>query len=691
MKCSFLILILTLQLVCSGCSSTKPDLSLLITSDSTPGIRAYQDQSPAQGKIVLKNVGDKQLTHLNLLIRTAPVGVSLTQGNCTQSLAPGQRCYYIVLYQPNFTSHNKVSNELATFIASATTSNGAISQDSYTLLLQRVPHDSWIKTGAMSSIGPQQNVNSLIKVQRGNKPIFYATGRNFLLDFSNNYNNSSVFRSTDGKHWSVVGDQAWNYTGSLFQGSDGKLYAAATNGVIQYDTSQCKWLLVGHWDNNYGMPAIVAQNSKGILYAATVNNTMIQFSDGKWTLVPRKAVDKNWNAIYALLATGKNVYNYLEINGILYVGDTDGVIKYDGDNKWTSIDADGWNSWIDPSSSGDSLGAAFVLFQDTTGDLYAGTKNGVIRYDNKNKQWVSSTTGLSSLAFPFESYYGSVISLADVQGNLYAGTSSGIIKKEKDNWVPADASWNYAPALALAVGADGDLYTWWQLQSPDNLMMYLGVAKFDDHDWSSAWIGAWMGGPRDPTITNRNVLNYEKARFPTLKVKSASYRINESIYADAGGVEKIGLTDWFSLSSESWNKNKFHSANDIIEISGIPYVAWGYGGAVRNGDILPVFILSSMTYIDGGVAKYDGKQWVSISSANNGWPDNVAALSLEQLNGTLYVALTANSYNGVMKYEGKRWVPVGASTWSYGTANALVQRKGVLYAASNAGVFQYYP
>lgn len=536
MKRKLLFLILGISLLCNGCSPLKHQSFLLITSDSSAGLRALQDQPAAQGKIVLENVGHEKLSNLQLEIQNPVSGLSIINNNCSQPLTPNQSCSFTVQYRPDFKNTHTVNNVLINFLASATNQANIISQDGYTMVLQAVPHNTWVSVGEMNSISPQEDT-SITKIERGNTSILYAYSKNNSI-----VNGYAIFRSTDAKHWSIVGSN-WDknlYPNDLVRDQDDNLYVAQSNvdynkgAIVKFENN--KWVAVGNWDNNWGVP-IRLFNSNNILYAGC-SSGIAKYDGHKWELVGANSWSKNesragipWlqinNNLYASWHNSDNDHggivqydgkswtpvgdsswdkaNYggpvsvSMSNGILYAGSNIGLMQFDGKN-WSLVGKSSWNACTKYCAiTSSDYGKIHSLLFGKDGKLYTGTSYGVVVYNPNLQQWTnlfagwnlgwntdSDVTADNGPLLTQGNLYGKASRLAENKGTLYSGSDRGVINYDGKRWRPADISWNYGAAKSIARDNGGNLYATLQNCSLLTQPIYcdMRIVKYDGKEWA---------------------------------------------------------------------------------------------------------------------------------------------------------------------------------------------------------------
>ncbi len=387
MKSLLLMLILCTTTALASNSAIQENAALVITSDSSIGLRAFQGQSDAEGKIVLKNSGDIALKNIQVNLVFPNDSVILSNNNCNTILAPGKSCNYLVRYQPRFKidDTDRISDQFITFLAIA---DGEVFDD-YTMDLQAVANESWVYKGDIY-FAPESGAK-VAKISKGSMEILYTIGRMLNGD-------SQVIRSTDAINWSKVGSidpQNFSPIGDALSLVNNDIFIdVLTNSkevaIAQYH--QGKWDLLPAWNKTIFSDALEASLWRNIDLLAAENGNLyvgllsgmhvnmppvLKFDGRRWTLL-----DKNWS--------WGGLNRLRQFNNTIYAATTAGVAKLDGDQwKLLGNSNPSKNQISIQAKNTDSTKSVKDVLQTPNGDLYASTDKGIFKYNFVDNNWSS--------------------------------------------------------------------------------------------------------------------------------------------------------------------------------------------------------------------------------------------------------------------------------------------------------------
>ncbi|HVV68447.1 MAG TPA: hypothetical protein VHE99_05365 [Gammaproteobacteria bacterium] len=702
MRCLFIIMLFTFVL--------QANAEILITSESSAKLRVFQDAKIlSEGKIFLENSGVDILKNLKLNIMNAVNGTTIIPGNCGDTLLPNQTCYFILQYKPSFTNLHQVKDFLVTLIVTALAPNNQKQQDSYTIVLESVPHGNWVKFGGENSL-EIRGTRDFTQKQHGNASLLYAAS-------------GHVLRSSDGQHWSVVGnnfpvncnvdklavgkDYLYAYSDcSGMQKYDGISWVALKNipwldrdkfgginkmlvtpdnvlyiatsigGVIKLEGENATPLGGDSWQEQHlgNALAIIQDKNDSRLYAAT-DKGVAQFDGNQWEIIGKK----EWFKQRFLSAFGV----YQDAAGNLYAAANVGILQYKNEHWQLLGDAkNGLTGYIQSK------------FLVDVNDLYVGTNDGLndcnlFRYDGKHWSKLDSPcTYFNAFGHNSNTYSENPVVLYVLlahNGRLYASTDRAILiyDRKANQWLPANTNWNGIEATALAPDTNGGLYAWWQHD--------LVIEGHYDTSWG--WRPSYA--PIAPPTYYSNRYGLQLIPKDATRPSTNSKRV---VFTE----DSIPMP----VAIDSWNKVTHHnSANSLLQDHDVLYAGWA--NCSSPSAIIAHFPdkKSYCRYAEppvGGVLQYAGQQWMPVGAKS--WSKETqdgVSTRLLKVNGTLYSAWLNNTRSedygdyypigGVLQYDGKNWLPLGYSSWNFVYANDLLLMNNRLYAATSDGVVEYYP
>lgn len=562
-----LLSLFLISLLCNGCSKASSNqATLLITSDSSVGIRAFQDRGAAAGKIVIQNTGNSPLKNLALSLLNVHSDVSVTTNNCSTSLSPGSSCYYTVRYQPKFAPNAKdnLSDQLITFVALAEDTHNTRSQDSYTMDLQAVAHHSWLNATDINFTPSGTSDSSLISVSKENAHVLYSYG------LGPNGENV-VLRSTDGWHWSIVGANWSDLLGSIghrninsyeigadknqhiyvhFLAETSSANKSNYDGIAQYDGKN--WHLMEDLNQAPVIKAFIVKSgaSDNLGTSAFITKFLVTKNGDLYIGLPGISAPSSQNG-GVLKFNGKHwdmtsySWPYGSVNelqqgqdGEIYAATDMGVVKFDG-KQWSPLgkpvvikaSQDNPTDWTVPVDG---------LLQTPNGDWYLfGSHAGVMKYNVKTQAWdimggkgsaYGDPAGWSNVAFYHNTLY------------MYAWDTDQIQKYDAktDKWIKAlpeisdDDFPDAGDTSEYLYNMNGVLY----ISANDTLFRYDG----------QRWV----------TITNHDALEWKRSATPIPKTIDGKNWIPQNSW------QKVTTASGFDASSTIQEFKWWQAANGIF-------------------------------------------------------------------------------------------------------------------------------
>jgi ligand-binding sensor domain-containing protein len=293
--------------------------------------------------------------------------------------------------------------------------------------------------------------------------------------------------------------------------------------------------------------------------------------------------------------------------------------------------------------------------------------------------------GLEKVVDRFETGNGTYVRslLHDKVGNsLWVGTSVGVMEIDLKTTAPRRTftrNDGLANEYVFALGLDSQGYNWfgtnaggasrykdgkWKTYFPMHGLADYWIYSFANDKNGNLWIGTWAGA---------NLFNVKTGKFTTY-VKEL---INEWVYGL--GVGKDGRV-WFGTEGgvsmfdgkrwKSWTHKDGLGAENPEGLPQSPNT--GLGTRSRHdlvtdvqgmGSYNPNYVFSILVARDGsiwagtwggGVSRWDGKNWSSLSS-KNGLAGNIVYSIVQDDNGVFWFGTD----KGVSRFDGKNWRTIG--------------------------------
>lgn len=503
---------LLLALMClfafSACSKapSHDQSSLVITSDSSVGIRALQGSNVVAGKIVIQNSGLNILKNLQLTVLDTPSDVSLTKGNCGNTLEAGESCYYIINYQPGVNTERQNTEQLITFSASAEDAHGGVSKDSYTMVMQSFVNADPALSQPMSFFPSGGFIEGF---KKGGVDLLYANGEGP----PNLSAKTILLRSTDGWRWSVVGAN-WNELNPSIQNVKAvnmdlnhhvlitySSKQSAFAGIAQYDGIRWHTRSLEDLENSPRIQILLnAMKVKGedlsfpskAVLITTTGDLYVGLGWDRYDYTEEMAKETGNRGYSGILEFNGSqwkefpipVENLRQFDGVIYAATGDGVARLAG-KEWRKIGKFDTRKWQSASSP-----TIEDVLQTPEGDLYViDHYHGVLKYDVKADLW--RPVGPAVEAWDGGGYS----NLAFFNGTLYVDDPDGWLEtynSKANRWEKAqgldkkDADELYSNNVPDDYGGVGS-YT---LFSVHGKFLYVlvndydaGLYRYDDNRW----------------------------------------------------------------------------------------------------------------------------------------------------------------------------------------------------------------
>ncbi len=197
------------------------------------------------------------------------------------------------------------------------------------------------------------------------------------------------------------------YTYNIFEDADSNIWVANREGVNFYDGES--WILLDTEDGlSDGTPQDIAQDKDGNIWIATFRNGINIESDTGWMVALESEFIRDLNR---------------GLDGNMYVGTNDGVMKYDYQDftRFTFVSEDS----TDRSGYGNTVNDIII---DGNNNIFAGTWNGLGVVTGQSILHFTSTIGLCS------NFIGDLVE--DAEGNIWiAGSNRGVsVYTQQNTW-----------------------------------------------------------------------------------------------------------------------------------------------------------------------------------------------------------------------------------------------------------------
>ena len=270
------------------------------------------------------------------------------------------------------------------------------------------------------------------------------------------------------------------------------------------------------------------------------------------------------------------------------------------------------------------------------GTKWFGTANGLSKFDNS--QWTTYTT-----AHGLVSNYINCVTI-DQSGNVWIGTDNGVSKFDGTNWSTFTTTQGLIDNAVYSVfcASNGDLWfgtysgvskfngTTWTNYGTSQGLSSISITCFAENSNNDIWIGTLGGGVNIFNGTTFSLLNSTLNGLPNDNVFSIAF--------DSNGLAFVGT--WYGVS-------KLNSGNTVDTTYVYPQL---YNNFVRDivfdGDGNMWTGVFADYNLDGGVTRFDGSNWNSMST-----PMGLADMQVKQLavdaDNNIWVA----TGNGVSKIQ----------------------------------------
>ena len=325
--------------------------------------------------------------------------------------------------------------------------------------------------------------------------------------------------------------------------------------------------------------------------------------------------DANWSSMGGVPGVDGGVWaTAIDGSGNLYIA---GFFSRVGDVMANSIAKWNGNSWAPLGSgteydvmalavSGSEIYAAGAFFTD------GGVANQPARWDGN--QWSPLGSGVGD----------TVRALAVSGSNVYAGGHFGIAKWDGTRWSPFGGINGSVYSLAVS---GSDVYAGGGFTNASGVAAN-HIAKWDGSKWSA--LGSGMNG-----------------WVYSLAVSGSDLYVGGT-FTIAGGVAATNIAKW---DGSNWSAlgsgigqlgGNFYFGVSALAVSGSDVYA---GGQFTNAGGV------SANYI----AKWDGRNWLALSSGMNGGVASLAVLGRAVYAGGFFTAAGGNAANGIAKWDESNW------------------------------------
>ena len=252
---------------------------------------------------------------------------------------------------------------------------------------------------------------------------------------------SGLFKSTnEGQDWEPVNPQFFSILSQvntvLIDQMD-NIYAGTVLGIYKSTDNGITWNQAnnGLIDLNIN---VIELNSSGVLFTSSFSSVSRSTDGGA-----------NWNPINNGLPLNPNVQDFVIDPGTneIFAATAVGVFtSTDNGDNWTDI-----SSGIPANPFVTSVELSPPGIDEASNYLYAGTGQGVYRYDRLLQTWVQLATGLGAVFI-----YALVV---NQQGDLFAGTATGIFRHliSANQWTQLNVALIFSYVTALAVSPIGHI------------------------------------------------------------------------------------------------------------------------------------------------------------------------------------------------------------------------------------------
>ncbi len=480
-----------------------------------------------------------------------------------------------------------------------------------------------------------------------------------------------TFRADDG----LPDDRIWTF----YEDTGGRVWVGSKDGVVVFEEDGRRTV---YTEDNSPLASnevrVFLEDSKGDLYIGAYGGGLnVLRADGEWRDDPyttQEGLPSNFVTALAVVTPDEDAVNDAEL---LWVGTEAGISSFDGTMFSDPLivrqralshhfiedlhaDEDGtlWivtfgggvsiydpeeetYEYLFPSETGLPANDVYGLLEDSQGNIWVGTSEGVAKFDGR--KWETFTQFNSGLAYRY------VTGLAeDKQGRIWMSTLSGGSVYNHGEWIEYDRFGDEDGEQRLPSNSLFNVY----YDSQDRVWFAtgLGAAVLEDGEW---------------TLYNRG--------------DGLNTNIISVVTEDSAG--RVWLTHWQGiniLDNGIWNSLK-----------------------TENADIRTDLVLASREDSQGrmwfgtigdGVAIYDGQQWTKLNRANGRLPnDNVRSFAEDTETGRYWVG-TDGGVIGLINDE--LWMVYTAESTPLPhnrVYELLLDRNGNLWIGTANGVAVFHP
>ena len=417
--------------------------------------------------------------------------------------------------------------------------------------------------------------NSICKKMK--KKFLYLTVISMFFAYGNNIAQGTweVFTKDDGLKSNNIGE--------IFKDSKGNLWfnppvdAMKGKGIMKFDGKD--W--INYYDINLKLVTVFFEDSKGTVWLSAGLEDIL--SVGLWKI------------------NGSSFERISKVGTRFIVEGSDGKIWFGG-KKLGSYDG---NTVIEYSKKELGENIITALHCDNSGNIWAGTKNGLAMYDGERWKIFSNISIYST------EWVNAIIS--DANGNIWFGAENGVYKYDGTDW----------KHFTVKDGLSGDKTWYIRIDSHNNIyaIKYNKLAVFN---------------------FNRNPHTVQLANGFLSIFKNGQWRA----FSDGEDVPaNLGLRFFEDKSGNLWF-NSFDKT--IYKFDGKIWTSFNESNGWKLKEIQAILEDSKGNYWFGstnGIGKFDGNKW-SYFNKDTGLPSNLITSIIEDKEGNIWFA----TFRGVVKY-----------------------------------------
>jgi ligand-binding sensor domain-containing protein len=347
-------------------------------------------------------------------------------------------------------------------------------------------------------------------------------------------------------------------------------------------------------------------------------------------------------------------------SGNLWFGTGQGVSRYDGVN-WVTYDA----------ASGTDLRYVTEIVEDSSGNLWFATLLGVSRYDGVSWRKYTEDDGLA------DDYVLTVIE--DSSGELWFGTGNGLSCYDGVSWRTYTTADGLAGNGVHAIMEDSSGNLWFCTSN--------GVSRYDGVNWR--------------TYTTADGLPSDVVTAILEDSSGNMWFGTQSEIGAGGGVSRYDGVSWttyttadglandrvYSMMEDSSGNLWFGTDDGASRYDGVDWVTYRAADGLAN-DFVNVIVEDSSGDLwfgtDRGISRFDGENWQSYGTSKY---DAVTSIA-EDSSGSLWFGYTGG---GVLRYDGVSWKTyTEADGLAHNLVNAIMEdSSGYLWFATYNGLSRY--